>query len=217
MNIKKNIERFHFITQDIEQKPHELQVLQACKAGVKWVQLRIKEKPFEYWMKTAINVKQICEEYKSRLIINDNVQIARQVDACGVHLGQNDMHPNDARKILGENKIIGGTANTFEEIENHVNRGVDYVGLGPFRFTKTKLNLSPVIGLEGYKDIVDKCLKKDIEVPMIAIGGIEKNDINEILTSGMYGIAISSAISQSENMGEAALEFMKRINEFDYE
>lgn len=214
MTNKNQIEKFLFITQDIENRTHEMQVLEACKAGVKWIQLRIKEKPFEFWLLTAANVKQICDEYGAFLIINDHVQIARQVGAAGVHLGQNDMHPHDARKILGENAIIGGTANTFEEVKRHVERGVDYIGLGPFRFTKTKLNLSPVLGLEGYSEIVNKCKAQSIDVPLIAIGGIKIDDISSILNSGMWGIAISSAISQAEDMNEVAAEFINKIKNF---
>ncbi|MBN2682496.1 MAG: thiamine phosphate synthase [Bacteroidales bacterium] len=214
MTNKQQIEKFLFITQDIENKTHEMQVYEACRAGVKWIQLRIKDKPFEFWLLTAVNVKKICDSYGAMLIINDHVQIARHVGAAGVHLGQNDMLPHDARKILGENAIIGGTANTFEEVQLHVERGVDYVGLGPFRFTKTKLNLSPVLGLEGYSSILTLCKANNIDVPLMAIGGIEIDDISSILSLGMWGIAISSAISKSDNMEKSASEFIEKIKDF---
>lgn len=213
MTNNKKIEKFLFITQDIENRTHEMQVLEACKGGVKWIQLRIKEKPFEYWLSTAKNVKQICEEFNAKLIINDHVQIARQVEAAGVHLGQNDMHPNDARKILGEEAIIGGTANTFDEVKKHVERDVDYVGLGPYKFTKTKLNLSPVLGIEGFISIVEKCRIENIETPLIAIGGIQIADISDVMSSGMYGIAVSSAISNAKSMNKTAIKFVEKIKD----
>jgi len=208
----KKISKLQFITMDLKNKSHELLAEKACEGGARWIQLRIKDKPYEYWLTTAEKVKNICDRYQAELIINDHVQIARQIGAAGVHLGQTDMHPNDARKILGSNAIIGGTANTFEELKAHVERGVDYIGLGPFRYTTTKLNLSPVIGIEGYKTLLKKCADENIQVPVIAIGGIEVADIHEILQTGVYGIAISSAISFAKDETLKTSEFITEIN-----
>lgn len=208
----KGISFLHYITQDLENRSHEELAEKACQGGADWIQLRIKEKPYEYWEMTAVKVKEVCDKYGAKLIINDHVAIARQVSADGVHLGQNDMHPDDARKILGDNAIIGGTANTFEEIQQHVERGVDYIGLGPYKYTKTKLNLSPVIGLQGYKELLSKCNESNINTPIIAIGGIQVEDIPEILNAGIYGIAISSAISFAEDMESKTKDFIHTIN-----
>ncbi|MFH2094073.1 MAG: thiamine phosphate synthase [Bacteroidota bacterium] len=211
----EKISRFHFITQDIADFPHDQLARFACEGGAEWIQLRIKDKPFEAWVKYAGKTKEICDKYGARLIINDHVQIARQVGAYGVHLGQSDMFPNDARKILGENAIIGGTANNFDELQDHIRRGVDYVGLGPFRFTKTKLNLAPVLGLDGYAEVMEKCRQQGITVPVIAIGGINVEDIDAIMNTGVYGIAVSSAISLADDMIRESKRFLEGIAKYD--
>ena len=116
------------------------------KGGCKWVQLRMKEASTEEIKKTAFKVRKLCKLYNATFIIDDHVVIAREVGADGVHLGKNDLPVAEARKIVGNSFIIGGTANTFEDIEHLVSAGADYIGLGPFRFTETKKNLSPVLG-----------------------------------------------------------------------
>ncbi|MDR2692557.1 MAG: thiamine phosphate synthase, partial [Dysgonamonadaceae bacterium] len=144
--------------------------------------------------------------YGADLYINDHVEICRRIGATGVHLGKSDMPPGEARKILGKNFIIGGTANTFEDILRLNAEGVDYIGLGPFRFTATKKNLSPVLGLPGYKQIMEQCAVRGINLPVFAIGGITAGDIPALLNSGITGIAMSSAILQAENPAHISYE-----------
>ena len=129
----------------------------ALKGGCRWIQLRMKNSSEDEILKTALMLKEICFKYGATLIIDDHVSICKMINADGVHLGKNDMCPKEASKILGCNVVVGGTANTYEDIEMLVAKGVDYIGLGPFRFTKTKENLSPVLGLEGYKNIMKRC------------------------------------------------------------
>ncbi|GAB4278269.1 MAG: thiamine phosphate synthase [Marinilabiliales bacterium] len=207
----KKVEKFHFITQDLEHLSHSQQVENVCSCGVKWVQMRIKEKPYEIWLNQAKEAMNICKKYNAIFIMNDNVAIARDVKADGVHLGKNDMNPKDARKILGENVIIGATANTFEDVKKNADCGADYIGLGPFRFTKTKLNLSPLLGLEGYKTILEQCYKHNIKLPIIAIGGIRPGDVKDIINVGVYGIAVSSAIVNADNITEMTCNFLKEL------
>lgn len=166
----------------------------ALKGGCKWIQLRMKETAPEDILKTAIILKQMCWAYGATLIIDDHVDICKQADLDGVHLGKEDMDPASARIILGDKKIIGGTANTFHDICCLVEKGVDYIGLGPFRFTTTKKKLSTLLGLEGYREIVCLCNSQGITAPIVAIGGITKQDIPAILSTGITGIAISSTI-----------------------
>jgi thiamine-phosphate pyrophosphorylase len=123
--------------------------------------------------------KKLCSDYQAVCIINDHVQIAKDVDADGVHLGLKDMSVEKARYILGENKIIGGTANTFSDILQRMVERCDYIGLGPLRFTSTKEQLSPILGFEGYGEIINSLKEKSIEIPKIfAIGGVVLEDIN---------------------------------------
>lgn len=195
------IERLQFISQETETITHLQSIEAACKAGVKWVQLRVKDKEAGEMLELALAARAICNHYGAKLIVNDRPEIARQVGADGVHLGKLDMPVAEAREIVG-NIIIGATANTFEDIAAHAKSGADYIGLGPYRFTATKKNLSPVLGLEGYQRILSACRESDIRVPVVAIGGIEVADIAGLLQAGLHGIAVSSLIARAGNQQE---------------
>ncbi|ELR68164.1 Thiamin-phosphate pyrophosphorylase [Fulvivirga imtechensis AK7] len=192
------IEKLQFITQQNEKFTHLTAMEAALKAGVKWVQLRVKDQSADVVTDHAFKAMQLCDEYGAKLIINDYPLIAKETGAAGVHLGKDDVTVDQARKILGPDKIIGGTANTVQDIIGHERNGADYIGLGPFRFTTTKKKLSPVLGLEGYRQILKECTKRGIRVPIIAIGGIEIIDIPSLLGAGVYGIAASSLIIRND-------------------
>lgn len=170
---------------------------QALDNGCKWIQIRFKNHFSEDVLTVAEAVKTLCEEYLANFIINDNVYLAQQIAADGAHLGLADMPINEARNILGNTKIIGATANTFEDIQNHVQNGCDYIGLGPFKFTTTKDNLSPILGLQGYRTIMSKMQENGITIPVYAIGGITLDDIEPLMQTGIYGIAVSGLITQA--------------------
>ena len=209
----KIIADFHYITQEINSLSHAQLAELACKSGIQWIQLRVKEKTHEAFLQMAKKTKAICEKYGSRFIVNDNVAIAKEAGADGVHLGKDDMHPLKARQILGEKAIIGATANTIEDIIKLETCHVDYIGLGPFRFTTTKKKLSPVLGLEGFVKIANECQERDIRIPIIAIGGIQKEDVALLMDTGIHGIAVSSAINLAADQAKAAAEFLKTVQE----
>ncbi|WP_136667184.1 thiamine phosphate synthase [Flavobacterium sp. H122] len=163
--------------------------------GYDWVQLRFKNGTTEDLFTLAESAKLLCDAYCATFIINDHVQLAREIDADGVHLGLADMNITEAREILNAEKIIGGTANTFSEVEQRIAENCNYIGLGPFRFTPTKEKLSPVLGLEGYTDIIKKLKKNKIKIPVYAIGGIEVEDIKPLLKTGIHGIAVSKLLT----------------------
>ena len=202
---EKSIARLQFLTMDDAPAGHLQQIEAACRAGIRWVQLRMKNAEPEVFLEMAIGAKKICDDYGSVLIINDRVEIAQAVKAHGVHLGKLDMPVADARRLLGDDFIIGGTANTAVDIEMHRSQGADYIGLGPFRYTATKKNLSPVLGKEGYSRIMAKLRMNELEradvplgsfhrtapVPVLAIGGIKAGDLGPLLIAGVYGIAFS--------------------------
>ncbi|WP_149205549.1 thiamine phosphate synthase [Flavobacterium johnsoniae] len=171
---------------------------QALDAGCDWIQMRFKNQTEKDSFILAEEIKLLCEKYLASFIINDNLYLAQQINADGVHLGLSDMKIEEARTILGVEKIIGGTANTFEDIQNHVKNGCNYIGLGPFRFTNTKEKLSPILGLSGYFEILQKMKKNKIEVPVYAIGGITLKDINPLMETGIHGIAVSGIITESD-------------------
>ncbi|MFN7015259.1 MAG: thiamine phosphate synthase [Bacteroidia bacterium] len=174
----------------------------AVEAGYKFVQLRFKKASREDLLAVAQKAKTICAQHQTTFIINDHVDIAKEIDADGVHLGLDDMNISAAKKILGDTKIIGGTANTLEHVLQRINEGCTYVGLGPFRFTTTKEKLSPILGTEGYKKITGELKKRNLSIPIYAIGGIEVDDVREILQQGIYGIAVSGVISKAKNKEE---------------
>lgn len=207
------ISRLHYITQDTPVSHAQL-AKEACQAGIKWIQLRVKDKPDEEWKSIAIETKKVCDSFGVMLIINDNVHIAKEIGATGVHLGKTDMSVTEAREILGDKFIIGATANTFEDIKGLTKEMPDYIGLGPFRFTPTKKNLSPILGLEGYKKIARQCLLHNIAIPIIAIGGITDADVTELIDTGVYGLAVSSYITNAKNKKEIVKKLIKALAPF---
>ncbi len=177
----------------------------ALRGGCRWVQLRMKGCTTDEMRPVALEAQKMCREHGATFIIDDNVSLVAEIHADGVHLGHNDMPVTEAREILGTEYVIGGTANTFEDVEALWKAGADYVGCGPYRYTTTKKNLSPILGLEGYRSIVARM--KDLaprtdgstRFPIVAIGGIELEDIASILETGVNGIALSGAVLRAEN------------------
>lgn len=183
----------------------------ALEGGCRWVQLRMKEATEAEFMAAAAEIGRLCKEHGATFVLDDHVEWVEKTGADGVHLGKNDMPIDEARKILGSDKIIGCTANTFEDVERLYRQGADYIGCGPFRFTTTKKNLSPVLGLEGYQHIVDQMKSHGINLPIVAIGGILESDIKSILATGVSGIAVSGGILNAENPAEEMQRFLKLV------
>lgn len=190
------IPKLHYISQGKTVDEHVENIHKACSAGAELAQLRLKNIKTNTVLKTAEKAREITAHFQTRLIINDYYQVAKEVKADGVHLGQNDTCPLTARKHLYSWQIIGGTANTLEQAETLLDKKVDYIGMGPYRFTLTKANLSPVLGLAGYTAILEEL---NTQVPIIAIGGITIEDVPEILKTGVYGIAASGEITTNFN------------------
>jgi len=204
------IDRLQYITQDHEIS-HEDLCREACEAGVNWVQLRMKNASDATYEATAKACREITRTYNAKLIINDRLDLALACGADGVHLGLEDLDTGEARKQVPEGFIIGGTANTFEQIQHHYNNGVDYVGVGPFRFTITKNKLSPILGLEGYREILGKMKDANIQLPLIAIGGILTNDVSELIQTKVHGIAISGLITNASDKTTLVKELINSL------
>ena len=188
-----------FITHFTEQYSYEDSVRLALEGGCRWVQLRMKNATAEDIYPIALRTQKMCQEYGATFIIDDHVEIAKQIKADGVHLGKLDMPIIEARSILGNDFIIGGTANTFEDVKAHYEAGADYIGCGPFRYTTTKSNLSPILGMEGYRQIISRMKEVHIDIPLVAIGGITKEDIPSLLETGITGIALSGSILRADH------------------
>ena len=171
----------------------------ALEGGCRWIQLRMKDALDEEVRPIAIEAQKLCRHYNATFIIDDRVALVRELGADGVHLGKNDMPIREARQILGPDYIIGGTANTFEDAKAHYEASADYIGCGPFRFTTTKKKLAPVLGLEGYRHIIQQMRAANINIPIVAIGGITKDDIPAILQTGITGIALSGTVLRADD------------------
>lgn len=204
--------RFQFISHFNEKYSYLDGIKEALEGGCRWIQLRMKNATDEEVRPIAIETKKVCEEYHATFIIDDRVELVKELKADGVHLGKNDMPICDAKKILGDEFIIGGTANTLEDVKAHAMSGADYIGCGPFRYTTTKQRLSPFLGLEGYRNIIKGMKAEGIQLPLVAIGGITIEDIPGIIKTGVTGIALSGSILNAENPIEETKKIFAAIN-----
>lgn len=190
----------YYISQGKTPNDHLQNIKKMVDAGVNWVQLRIKGSSANEILDIAQKAKEYCHENQVVFIINDDIQIAKLLNSDGVHLGREDESPQTAKELLGNKKIIGGTANTWDDCQKLIQMRVDYIGLGPFRFTLTKEKLSPILGIEGFRAIMNKLKGSKIDIPVIAIGGIRLEDIEELVEIGISGVALSGFLHKQENI-----------------
>ena len=183
------------------------QVEKALKGGATFVQLREKKLDEESFLQEAIEIKELCKKYNVPFVINDNVDIALKMDADGVHVGQSDMEAGDVRKKIGNDKIIGVSAQTVEQAIKAQERGADYLGVGAVFPTGSKDDAEDV----SYDTL--KAICQAVDIPVIAIGGITKDNVKELSGSGICGIAIISAIFAMKNIEEATSELKEKTLE----
>ena len=200
-----------FITQPSELYSIAEEAQMAIEGGCRWIQLRMKDASDDEVRQVAMEIIPMCRETDTFLIIDDRVELVNELKVSGVHLGKNDMDPLEAREILGPQAIIGITANTVEDIIRYKGKDVDYVGLGPFRHTTTKKNLSPVLGIEGYTSVISQVRQAGVELPIVAIGGITIDDIDAIMATGVNGIAVSGAIINAPDPVEYTNHIMQKL------
>ena len=188
------------------------EVQMALEGGCKWIQLRMKDASDEEFRQTALEIIPLCKENEAFLVFDDRVELAMEMGVHGVHLGKNDMDPLQAREIMGAEAIIGVTANTADDIVRLKGWDVDYVGLGPYRYTTTKKNLSPLLGTDGYRDVVNKVREADVLLPIVAIGGISIEDIPAIMSTGVNGIAVSGSIINAPDPVDYTRRILSALN-----
>lgn len=205
------MDRLYFITHTNEKYSYFESACLALDCGIKLIQLRMKHAEEDLFRKTALQTLKECEKYGARLILNDNYRLAKELGADGVHIGQKDEALSIVRSSVCQNQIVGMTCNTFEQIVSAAKSGADYIGLGPYRFTSTKENLSPVLGIEGYRNIMRQSRQAGINIPIYAIGGIRTEDVTELIETEVYGIAISSLILQSSSPQKQIAVLRKQI------
>ena len=188
-----------FISHHTDRYTYLDSIRMALAGGCRWVQLRMKEADYDEVRAVAVEAQRLCKAAGATFIIDDHVRLAQELGADGVHLGKKDMPVAEARALLGSGFIIGGTANTFEDVVMHHRGGADYIGCGPFRFTTTKKGLAPVLGVAGYEDITARMKATGIALPVVAIGGITADDIPAIMQTGVSGVALSGTVLRADN------------------
>lgn len=204
-----NAFRLQFITHPKENLSMVDEARLALEGGCRWIQLRHKDATPDVIAEEATAIAELCRQSGATFIIDDHVSLVKETGADGVHLGKNDMPVAEARRILGPQYIIGATANTWEELQAAAKAGADYAGVGPYRFTTTKQNLAPVLGTEGYREIIKRKTECGIRIPVVAIGGITPGDIPSIMATGVSGIAASGSILNSDNPAAAATHILE--------
>lgn len=192
------LSKLQYISEGKTAKEQLNHIAQALDHGADWIQIRWKNVKDSDFLILGHQVMKLCQQYNAVCIINDALMVAKELDADGIHLGLADTSVAEARSLLGRKKIIGGTANTLDDIIQRKNEGCNYIGLGPFRFTTSKEKLSPILGLKGYQTIFQSLEKMEIVPPPIfAIGGIKLEDIQELHPIGIYGVALSGLINKN--------------------
>ncbi len=207
--------RLQFVTHRTERYDELAGAEQVLRGGCRWVQLRMKQASPEDVLKTGRRMRDLCDKYDATLIIDDHVQLVKEIRADGVHLGLTDMPIAEARRQLGEEYIIGGTANTADDALSHYSQSADYVGCGPFRFTTTKQNLAPVLGLDGYGAIMERLYKERVTMPVVAIGGVNIDDIDALMQTGVDGIALSSSILSADDPAAETQRIVQILNKYE--
>lgn len=212
------ISRLQYISQELDGKSHIENIEEACQAGIDWIQLRVKDMDLEEVEEIAFAAQAVCKKYGAKMIVNDYVEIAKAVRAQGVHLGQSDMDPLEARDVLGSRPYIGASANTWEEVELlYDTKVVDYISLAPYKESTTKEDFNTPMGLRGYSNILNNMIIHDIDLPMIGVGGIEISDILDIQMSGCHGIAVSSLINNSFDKKATVSEIKLHLPDGDFD
>lgn len=203
--------KLQYISQGNTSEEQLQNIRKALENGCNWIQLRFKNSSKIELYALAVYAKELCDVHNAVFIINDNVELAKEINADGVHLGLTDMKIEEARDILGENKIIGGTANTIHDVLLRIKENCDYIGLGPFQYTETKANLSPILGLQGYRSIIEILNTNAFEIPIYAIGGITLENIDDLMKTGIQGIAVSGLITNSDNPSELINQLNEKL------
>lgn len=196
------IARLQIITQDNLLRSHAEQAKLACKGGANWIQFRTKVTDFNERLKLAREVRSVCSEFGATLIINDWIEIAEEVEAEGIHLGMGDSSLHEARERFGHGMIIGASVNSLADLEMAAAHA-DYAGVGPLRFSTTKQQLRPILGMAGMRAIAERARQLPRPLPCLAIGGVDISDIEPLLSLGLHGIAVSAAVVSSADPAEA--------------
>ncbi|WPU98293.1 thiamine phosphate synthase [Mucilaginibacter sp. cycad4] len=206
--MKKYISKFHYLTHDLPGFSHVQQVQMACGAGANWIQYRCLTKPEDELIDEINEIAEICDDWGATLIIANHYDLIDRVDAQGVHIDDIDADLSSIRKIIGPDKTLGVSAADTGELLKLQNTGVvDYYAYGPFASTNTEEPARHPLGFNGYRQLE----KLSIGIPVIAVGGIQVDDIEPLLQTGIDGIAVSSAINMAADPAAKVKEFYRKM------
>ena len=207
--MKKYISRFHYLTQDLPDRSHKEQARMACEAGANWIQYRCLSKADKELIDEIDEIAEICDDWGTTLIITNHYHLLNKVDAQGVHIEDFDADLAAIRMVSGEDKTLGASATNVQRLMDVQQKGVvDYCGYGPFAHTDTKPNNKPLLGFEGYRELQKH---PDIDIPVIAVGGIQLTDVEHLLETGVYGLAVSAAVNLAVDPLRALKTFYQKI------
>jgi len=209
----KYIEKFQYITHDIQHLSHIEQAQQACEAGAKWVQYRCMSKSDEALLKDINTIAEICDDWGTTLIVTDHIHLYGKADIQGFHIEDMDADFIKLRKLVGSDITLGGSANRVDSLIRLSKEGADYAGYGPFGETETKPNNYSHLGIEGYQHVVKELKAQAISIPVLAVGGIKTYDVEALMQTGIYGIAVSGAINFADDFIEAYQDFYTLVKE----
>lgn len=206
--MKKYISKFHYLTQDLPGRSHAEQAQIACEAGANWVQYRCMSKTDEEMLPEIHQIASICDDWGATLILANHYHLLDKVDAQGVHIEDLDPDLRAIREAITDEKTLGTSAYTLEGLLKVQNSGVvDYCGFGPFNHTDTRPNDKPLLGYNGYRDLETR----GVNLPVIAVGGIQLQDVELLMQTGVYGIAVSGAVNLSPDPGATIKEIHRKI------
>ncbi len=206
--MKKYISKFHYLTQDLPNRTHVGQVHIACQSGANWIQYRCLTKSDDELIEEINEIAAICDDWGATLILTNHYHLLDRVDAQGVHIEDFDADLVAIRDHIGDDKTLGASATNVERLLQVQDTGVvDYCGYGPFAHTDTKPNNKPLLGFEGYRTLQNH----PVEIPVIAVGGVQLSDVEPLLETGIYGIAVSGAINLAPDPGSMLKEFYQKI------
>jgi thiamine-phosphate pyrophosphorylase len=209
--MKKYIEQLHFITHDLNTLSHVEQARIVCEAGGKWIQYRCLTKDDDALLADINEIATICDDWGATLIVTDHIQMQGKADIQGFHIEDMNADFLKIRAQVGEACTIGGSSNTIEGLLRLAKEGVDYAGFGPFAHTDTKPNSYPHLGVQGYEQAMLKLKEMQVNLPVLAVGGVTINDVEALMQTGIFGIAVSSAINQAEDVEAAYLDFYQKL------
>lgn len=207
----KYIEKLHYITHDLPGISHIEQVQWACEAGAKWIQYRCLSKADDELLKEVNAIAEICDDWGTTLIVTNHTQLHGKADIQGFHMEDRNADFVSLRKQLGDDVTLGGSATDFAGIIQLANAGADYIGLGPFGVTTSKINDYAVLGVEGYQMIMSQLKKSGINIAVLAVGGIKLGNVEDLMHTGIYGVAVSGAIYSADDFIEAYQDFYDAV------